>query len=133
VCGIATVIKNREIEREIVRLVNKEMNKSELKELQSVPVEFDIELGHFYRQKVISNGVSEMKKELLILKRKKAKELHDKGWSNRRIAGHLFASKDSVGKWVQMDEIEISTDNRGWKKGRTRVYTPETKRKIQTN
>jgi hypothetical protein len=31
-----------------------------------------------------------MKKELLILKRKKAKELHDKGWSNRRIAGHLF-------------------------------------------
>jgi len=43
-----------------------------------------------------------MKKELLILKRKKAKELHDKGWSNRRIAGHLFASKDSVGKWVQM-------------------------------
>jgi predicted transcriptional regulator len=71
-----------------------------------------------------------MKKELLILKRKKAKELHDKGWSNRRIAGHLFASKDSVGKWVQMDEIEISTDNRGWKKGRTRVYTPETKQQI---
>ena len=68
-----------------------------------------------------------MKKELLILKRKKAKELHDKGWSNRRIAGHLFASKDSVGKWVQMDENEISIDNRGWKKGKTRVYTPETK------
>jgi len=71
-----------------------------------------------------------MKKELLILKRKKAKELHDKGWSNRRIAGHLFACKDSVGKWVQMDENEILTDNRGWKKGRTRVYTPETKQQI---
>ena len=75
-------------------------------------VEFDIELGHFYRQKVISNGVSEMKKELLILKSKKAKGLHDKDWSNRRIAGHLFASIDSVGKWVKMDEIEISTYNR---------------------
>ena len=71
-----------------------------------------------------------MKKELLILKRKKAKELHDKGWSNRRIAGHLFASKDSVGKWVQMDENEISIDNRGWKKGKSRVYTPETKQQI---
>ena len=52
-----------------------------------------------------------MKKELLIRKRKKAKELHDKGWSNRKIAGYLFASKDSVGKWVQMDENEISIDN----------------------
>ena len=71
-----------------------------------------------------------MKKELLIRKRKKAKELHDKGWSNRKIAGHLFASKDSVGKWVQMDENEILTDNRGWKKGRTRVYTPEIKQQI---
>ncbi|RCV63446.1 hypothetical protein C5S53_13905 [Methanophagales archaeon] len=60
-------------------------------------VEFDIELGHFYRQKVISNGVSEMKKELLILKRKKAKELHDKGWSNRNIARYLVVFGISVG------------------------------------
>ena len=30
--------------------------------------------------------VSEMKKKLLILKRKKAKELHEKSWSNRKIA-----------------------------------------------
>ena len=61
-----------------------------------------------------------MKKELLILKRKKAKELHEKGWSNRKIAKYLLASKDSVGKWVRMDESEISTDNRGWKKGKIR-------------
>jgi len=71
-----------------------------------------------------------MKKELLILKRKKAKELHEKGWSNRKIAKYLLASKDSVGKWMQMDESEISSDNRGWKKGKPRIYTPETKQQV---
>lgn len=74
--------------------------------------------------------VSEMKKEVIILKRKKAKELHEKGWSNRKIAGHLLASKDSVGKWIQMDEREISCDNRGWEKGKSRKYTPETKEQV---
>ena len=68
-----------------------------------------------------------MKKELLALKRKKAKELHEKGWSTRRIAQYLLASKDSVGKWIQMDDSEISLDNRGWKMGKSRKYTPETK------
>ena len=71
-----------------------------------------------------------MKKELLILKRRKAKELHEKGWSNHKIAKYLLASKDSVGKWVQMDESEISSDNRGWKRGKSRTYTPETKQQI---
>ena len=75
-------------------------------------------------------GVSEMNKKLLIFKRKKAKELHEKGWSNRKIARHLLASKNSVGKWVQMDESEISSDNRGGEKGKSRKYTPETKRQI---
>ncbi len=60
--------------------------------------------------------VSEREKEVLIQKRKKAKELHEKCWSNRNIARYLLASKDSVGKWIQMDENEISIDNRGWKK-----------------
>jgi predicted transcriptional regulator len=71
-----------------------------------------------------------MNKELLILKRKKAKEQHEKGWSNRKIARLLLASKDSVGKWIQMDENEISMDNRGWKKGKSRKYTPETKQQV---
>ena len=75
-------------------------------------------------------GVPEMNKKLLIFKRKKAKELHEKGWSNRKIARHLLASKNSVGKWVQMDESEISSDNRGGEKGKSRKYTPETKRQI---
>ena len=74
--------------------------------------------------------VSEMEKEVIIQKRKKAKELHEKGWSNRKIAKYLLASKDSVGKWIQMDETEISIDNRGWKKGNSRKYTPETKQQI---
>jgi hypothetical protein len=38
--------------------------------------------------------ISEMEKEVLILKRKKAKELHEKGGSNRKIALYLLASKD---------------------------------------
>ena len=71
-----------------------------------------------------------MKKELLILKRKKAKELHEKGWRNRKIANYLLASKDSVGIWIRIDESEISTDNRGWKKGKSRQYTPATKQQI---
>ncbi|KAF5413975.1 MAG: hypothetical protein C5S48_10425 [Candidatus Methanogaster sp.] len=71
-----------------------------------------------------------MNKELLILKRKKAKELHEIGWSNREIARQLLASKNSVGKWVRMDEIEVSVDNRGWEKGLSRKYTPETKQQI---
>ena len=74
--------------------------------------------------------VSEMNKKLLIFKRKRAKELHEKGWSNRKIARHLLASKNSVGKWVQMDESEISNDNRGGKKGKSRKYTPEIKQQI---
>ncbi|NQE53323.1 hypothetical protein C5S29_06995, partial [ANME-1 cluster archaeon GoMg3.2] len=53
-----------------------------------------------------------------------------KGRSNREIARQLLASKNSVGKWVQMDEGEISSDNRGWEKGKSRKYTPETKQQI---
>ena len=47
--------------------------------------------------------MSEMNKKLLIFKRKKAKELHEKGWSNRKIACRPLASKNSVGKWVHAD------------------------------
>ena len=71
-----------------------------------------------------------MNKELLISKRKKAKELHENGWSNRKIARHLLVSKDSVGKWVRMDEREVLIDNRGWEKGTSRKYAPETKQRI---
>ena len=71
-----------------------------------------------------------MNKELLISKRKKAKELHEIGWSNREIARQLLASKNSVGKWVRMDEIDILIDNRGWEKGASRKYAPETKQQI---
>jgi transposase len=74
--------------------------------------------------------MSEMNKKLLLFKRKKAKEPHEKGWGNREIARHLRASKNSVGKWVQMDESETSSDNRGGKKGKSRKYTPETKQQI---
>ena len=42
--------------------------------------------------------VSEMAKEVLIRKRKKVKELHEKGWSNRNIARYLVEFGISVGQ-----------------------------------
>ena len=71
-----------------------------------------------------------MEKKLLVLKRKKARKLHDKGWSSRKISHYLLASKNSVQKWIKMNENLISTDNRGWKKGKLRKYTQEAKEQI---
>jgi IS30 family transposase len=41
-----------------------------------------------------------MHKKLLIFKRKKVKDLHEMGKSNREIARQLLTNKNSVGKWV---------------------------------
>lgn len=71
-----------------------------------------------------------MKKELLFLKRKKARELHKKGWSNRKIAKSLLANKDSVGNWINLKDKDILKDKRGWKKGIPRKYTIEAKEEI---
>lgn len=93
-------------------------------------VGFQIEVGHFIYQKKICE-VFWMEKELLILKRKKARELRKEGWSNRRIARHLSSSKDSIGKWLKIDEDEIEVDRRGWKKGKPRKYTQDAKEHIK--
>ena len=71
-----------------------------------------------------------MKKILIFEKRKKARELHKKGWSNRKIARYLIAGRSSINKWIKLDENKISTDNRGWKKGKLRKYTQEAKEQI---
>jgi len=71
-----------------------------------------------------------MRKILLITKRKKAKELKLKGWSCRKIARHLVASKNSIRKWVMMSDKDSLIDNRGWKKGRLRTNTEEAKNGI---
>ncbi|RLG14825.1 MAG: hypothetical protein DRN71_02600 [Candidatus Nanohalarchaeota archaeon] len=71
-----------------------------------------------------------MKKILIVEKRKKARELHRKGWSSRKIARNLVAGRDNVNKWIKMDASELSTDNRGWKKGKPRKYTRDAKSKI---
>ena len=42
--------------------------------------------------------VSKMENEVLIQKRKKAKELHEKGWSNRNIARYLVEFGIRVGQ-----------------------------------
>lgn len=71
-----------------------------------------------------------MKKELLILKRKRAKELHKKGWGNRKIAKMLLTNKDSVANWIKLSDKDLLDDNRGWKKGIPRKYTIEAKKEI---
>ena len=71
-----------------------------------------------------------MKKILLFEKRKKAKELHEKGWSNRKISKYLISGKNNVARWTKLDENTISIDNRGWKKGKPRKYTQEAKEQI---
>jgi len=71
-----------------------------------------------------------MKKILINEKRKKAKELFNKGWSIRKISKHLVSGKDNVGKWVKMSDEEIENDNRGWEKGRLRKYTNTQKEAI---
>jgi hypothetical protein len=63
-----------------------------------------------------------MKKVLLIEKRKKARKLRERGWSIRKIAQSLAAGKDSVSKWINISEIEISSDSRGWRKGELRKH-----------
>jgi hypothetical protein len=73
-----------------------------------------------------------MKNLLLIEKRKKAKELKEKKWSNRKIARHLVASKDSIGKWINMSDEEILIDNRGWEKGKLRKHKEEEKERIKS-
>ena len=54
-----------------------------------------------------------MKKILIFEKRKKAKELHEKGWGNRKISKYLVAGKNNVARWIKLDENLILTDNRG--------------------
>ena len=72
-----------------------------------------------------------MKKELLIQKRKKAKELHNNNWSIRKISRYLVSSKKSVVKWINFDDKEALNDNRGWKRGRLRKYASEAKEEIK--
>jgi len=69
-----------------------------------------------------------MHKQLLIVKRKKAKQLHEKGWSVNRIAHHLLSNWSSINRWINMEQID--TDNRGWKKGRLRRYDKKTKERV---
>ena len=69
-----------------------------------------------------------MQKELLVAKRKKAKELHQKGWSIDKIARHLVSSWRSVSRWIKMESIE--EDTRGWKKGRLRKYDKQDEQRV---
>lgn len=69
-----------------------------------------------------------MKKALLFAKRKKAKQLHDKGLSINTIARKLVSNWRSVHKWVHMEEV--TEDNRGWKKGKLRSNTQKQQHRI---
>lgn len=61
-----------------------------------------------------------MKKGLIFEKRVKARKLYSQGWSIRKISKHLVSGKDNVTKWINLDESELKSDHRGWKKGKLR-------------
>lgn len=63
-----------------------------------------------------------MKKIFQIEKRKKAIQLHEQGWSIRKIARYLVSSKNSVNKWIKMNEETVNQDFRGWEKGKLRKH-----------
>jgi len=69
-----------------------------------------------------------MHKELLLVKRKKAKKLHDQGYSINKIADKLVSNWSSVKKWIEMDDV--TKDNRGWEKGNLREYNQEVKKRV---
>jgi len=69
-----------------------------------------------------------VQKQLLVVKRKKAKALHQQGWSTDKIAHHLVSSWRSVSRWIKMDSIE--EDRRGWEKGRLRKYDKQVKQRV---
>lgn len=71
-----------------------------------------------------------MKKELLILKRKKARELLKEGWSIGKTARYLLTRKNSVIKWIKLSDEELLVDNRGWRKGKPRKYNLKAKEEI---
>jgi len=69
-----------------------------------------------------------VQKELLIAKRKKARQLHQQGWSTDKIARHLVSSWRSVSRWIEMDSIE--EDKRGWERGRLRKYDKQVEQRV---
>jgi transposase len=71
-----------------------------------------------------------MKKIHLIEKRREAKRLRRKGWSIRKIAGYLVCSTNSVRRWIALDDDQVNEDQRGWKKGKFRKYSPVEKKEL---
>jgi hypothetical protein len=63
-----------------------------------------------------------MKKSILIEKRKLARELKKRGWSNLKIGRYLVVNKNSIKKWLDMDEDDIGNDGRGWQKGKLKKH-----------
>jgi len=69
-----------------------------------------------------------MHKELLLVKRQKAKELYDEGYSINKIADKLVSNWSSVKKWIEMEDVTV--DNRGWEKGNLRKYDQKAKDRV---
>jgi hypothetical protein len=71
-----------------------------------------------------------MKRDLMIQKRKKARELREKGWGINRIARYLMAGKENVRRWLELGEDDLEVDSRGWKKGRSRKHGADVKERV---
>ena len=72
-----------------------------------------------------------MKKAYLFERRKKAKELKQKGLTITKISNYLVAGRKHVNKWINMNDEELERDKRGWKKGKPRKYTKQQKEEIK--
>lgn len=81
-------------------------------------------------QKLLLYLSSNMQKIFQIEKRKKAIQLHEKGWSIRKIAKYLISSKNSVNKWIKLNEETVNIDLRGWEKGKLRKHRNIEKERI---
>ena len=68
-----------------------------------------------------------MKRSVLFEKRRKARELRERGWSIQRIARHLGANWESVKQWLAMDDRELDHDRRGRVRGK-RLKSDETQK-----
>jgi len=52
-----------------------------------------------------------MKKAYLFERRKKAKELKQKGWTITKISNYLVSGRKNVNKWINMNDEELERDN----------------------
>jgi len=70
----------------------------------------------------------ERTKALVIRKRARVQQLAAQGLTKTEIAKRLLVSRPFIDKWLP--RVDVTTDRRGWRKGRLRVHTREERERI---